>query len=131
MKQPEFLTKPLEQMTAEEWESLCDGCGLCCQVTEEDEDSGELTLTNQACEFLCLNTHRCTDYANRFANQPNCVKVTPQNLHELYWLPYSCAYRLVAAGHPLPDWHHLICGDREEVHRSGPSMKGELIHAPD
>ena len=126
-EQPDFLQKPMDQMTQEEWESICDGCGLCCQVTEEEEDSGELTLTNQACEFLCLNTHQCKDYANRLQIQPFCVTVTPQNLQTLYWLPASCGYKLVANDLPLPKWHHLICGDKEEVHRTGPSMKGSLI----
>ena len=126
-QQPKFLSKPMTEMTAEEWESICDGCGLCCQVTEEDEDTGELTQTNQACEFLCLNSHQCTDYANRFTNQPLCVKVTPENVDELYWLPATCGYKLIANGFELPQWHPLICKDKEEVHRQGVSMRGALI----
>ncbi len=125
--QPEFLKRPMSEMTEAEWESLCDGCGLCCQVTEEDEDNGELTLTNTACSYLCLNSHSCKDYQNRQKNVPNCVKVMPENVDELYWLPHTCAYKLVASGYDLPDWHHLICGDKQEVHRTGPSMKGDLI----
>ena len=127
MKQPAFLSKPMTAMSPEEWESLCDGCGLCCQVRVEDEASGEIALSNVACRYLCLNAHRCTDYANRQANVPDCIKVTPENVHGLTWLPQTCSYRLVAAGRPLPGWHHLVCGDRQRVHKQGPSMHGSLI----
>jgi uncharacterized cysteine cluster protein YcgN (CxxCxxCC family) len=127
MEQPAFLQKPMAKMSAAEWESLCDGCGLCCQIRLEDEDSGEIVLSNAACRYLCHNSHQCTDYANRQANVPDCVKVTPENVAALDWLPHTCGYRLVAQGHDLPDWHHLICGERAEVHRSGPSMKGAII----
>ena len=118
-------------MTAHEWESLCDGCGLCCQIRVEDEDTGEIALSNAACRYLCLESHRCTDYQNRQANVPDCIKVTPQNVHALHWLPHTCGYRLVAQGQPLPDWHHLICGDANEVHRSGPSMLGSTMSEDD
>lgn len=131
MKQPDFLKKPMETMTAAEWESICDGCGLCCQIRVEDEDTGEIALSNVACRYLCLNSHRCSDYANRFANVPDCIKVTPQNVAELNWLPATCGYRLVAFGQPLPNWHPLICGNPEKVHTSGPSMKGNVISEDD
>jgi len=124
---PGFLSKPLNEMTPEEWESICDGCGLCCQIRVEDEDTGEIALSNVSCRYLCLNSHQCTDYANRQKNVPDCVKVTPDNVHEMNWLPHTCGYRLVAQGQPLPRWHHLICGDKNRVHRSGPSMKGCLV----
>ena len=130
-KQPAFLKKPLTEMTAAEWESICDGCGLCCQIRVEDEDSGEIALSNVSCRYLCLSSHRCTDYANRQNNVPDCMKVTPQNVHTLDWLPHSCGYRLVAFGQKLPAWHHLICGDAERVHQKGPSMKGEIISEDD
>ncbi len=131
MKQPAFLQKPMEQMTPAEWESICDGCGLCCQIRVEDEETGEIALSNVACRYLCLNSHRCTDYANRFANVPDCMAVTPQNVHALTWLPHTCGYRLVAQGAPLPNWHPLICGDASKVHTCGPSMLGNLISEDD
>ena len=124
---PFWRTKALQDMTSEEWESLCDRCGLCCQIRLEDEDSGEIALSDVACRFLDLCTHRCKDYANRQTNVPDCVKVTPANVHDLTWLPHSCAYRLIAGGNDLPDWHHLLSGDRDTVHRDGPSMRGELV----
>ena len=131
MKQPEFLKKPMTEMTSTEWESICDGCGLCCQIRVEDEDSGEIALSNVACRYLCLKSHACTDYANRHTNVPDCIKVTPENVHELYWLPQTCGYGLVARGEPLPKWHHLICGDKNRVHRYGPSMRGHIISEDD
>lgn len=123
--------KPMAQLSPDEWEQLCDGCGLCCQIRYQDIDTDEIILADVACNFLNLSTHQCSDYANRKRIQPLCVQVTPENVHDLDWLPHSCAYRLVAFGHDLPDWHHLICGDRDRVHRDGPSMRGELIHEKD
>lgn len=130
-KQPDFLNKPMSAMTQAEWESICDGCGLCCQIRVEDVDSGEIALSNVSCRYLCHETHRCMDYANRQKNVPDCVKVTPQNIHELTWLPHSCGYRLVADQQPLPEWHPLICGDAEQVHLCGPSMRGSLVSEDD
>lgn len=128
MKQPEFLNKPISEMSESEWESLCDGCGLCCQIRIEDGTTGKMTLSNVACKLLCLETHQCTDYENRKAKVPDCVKITHENVHRLTWLPYSCAYRLVARGQPLPQWHHLVCGDKMRVHsEEGVSMLGETI----
>lgn len=127
MAQPAFLKKPLAQMTPAEWESLCDGCGLCCQIRVEDEDSGEIALSNVACRYLCLNSHRCTDYLNRQRNVPDCIKVTPENVAELHWLPETCGYRRAYFNWPLPGWHPLVCGDPARVHRSGPSMRGQLV----
>jgi uncharacterized cysteine cluster protein YcgN (CxxCxxCC family) len=129
--QPAFLQKPLDQMTHDEWESICDGCALCCQIRVEDVDSGEIALSNAACRYLCLSSHACTDYENRLKNVPDCTKVTPENIHDLSWLPHQCSYRVVAAGGALPDWHHLICGDKNAVHQKGPSMRGELINEND
>lgn len=119
--------KPMDQMCEAAWESLCDGCGLCCQIRIEDMDTGEITLSDAACRYLDLCSHRCTDYADRRKNVPNCVVVTPDNIRGLGWLPHTCAYRLTAFGHDLPDWHHLICGDPERVHTHGPSMRGDLV----
>jgi uncharacterized cysteine cluster protein YcgN (CxxCxxCC family) len=117
----------LDQMTEAEWESLCDGCGLCCQIRVEDVDTGEMALSDAACRLLDLCTHRCSDYARRQERVPDCVKITPDNVRTLHWLPHTCAYRLVASGRDLPRWHHLVCGDPERVHKDGPSMRDELV----
>lgn len=130
-QQPDFLRKPITEMTLSEWESLCDGCGLCCQIRVEDEDTGDIALSNVACRYLCLNSHQCKDYANRQKNVPDCAKVTPENIHQLTWLPPTCGYRLVADGYDLPRWHPLISGNPMTVHTHGPSMIDQLISEDD
>ena len=93
---PFWRAKSIDEMNEAEWESLCDGCGLCCQIRVEDEDTGEVALSDAACRLLDLCTHRCSDYANRQRKVPDCVKITPENVKSLDWLPHTCAYRLVA-----------------------------------
>ena len=115
--------KSLAQMTAEEWESLCDGCGRCCLLKLEYEDTGEVDNTSVACRLLDIETCRCSDYARRREKVPECVQVTPANVASLYWLPESCAYRRLYQGEPLPEWHYLVCGDRNAVHEAGVSVK--------
>lgn len=127
MSQPDFLQKTIRNMSNEEWESLCDGCGLCCQIRIEDGTTGAMSLSNVACSYLCLNSHTCRDYHNRQTNVSDCIKITPDNVHNMHWLPHSCAYRLVAKGYDLPEWHYLICGDKDAVHKKGPSMLGETV----
>jgi hypothetical protein len=132
MTQPDFLKKPTEDMTPAQWESICDGCGLCCQMAEIDEETEQLVMrSNIACRYLCLDSHRCKDYENRHINVPECMKVTPENIHGLTWLPHTCGYRLVALKMDLPSWHHLLCGNRDEVHISGPSMRGGVVSEDD
>lgn len=126
-RQPFWKTKRLAEMSEAEWESLCDGCGLCCLNKLEDEDTGEIAFTRAACRYLDIGSCRCTDYENRHRNVPDCVALTPAKLHRLHWLPESCAYRLVAEGKDLPWWHPLVSGDPETVHRSGISARGRVV----
>ena len=123
--------KALDALSEAEWEALCDRCGLCCQIRVEDEDTGEIALSNAVCSFFDRCAHQCSDYPNRKKNVPDCVKVTPENVRRLDWLPHTCAYRLVAFGYDLPPWHHLVSGDPERVHRDGPSMRGDLVDEDD
>ena len=119
--------KSLAQMSRAEWESLCDGCGKCCVHKLEDDETGELFPTNVACRLLDRRSGRCTDYRRRRMFVPECVRLTPARLNELDWLPSTCAYRLLADGEALPDWHPLITGDPESVHRAGQSVRGWTV----
>lgn len=121
-------TTPLEEMSDSQWESLCDGCGQCCLFKLEDADTGDYALTDVACRFLDHDTCQCSDYANRQRNVPDCVKVTPRNIRELRWMPETCAYRLLAEGKPLFDWHPLVSGNPDTVHTSGASVRGKAVN---
>lgn len=124
MSAPFWKTKRLDQMTHEEWESLCDGCAKCCLLKLEDEDTGEIAYTRLHCRLLDAGTCRCSDYAHRKARVPDCIQLTPDKVDQIKWMPRSCAYRLVHEGQDLPDWHHLVCGDRTRIHREGHSIMG-------
>ena len=122
-----FWERPLEALTRAEWEALCDGCGKCCLHKLEDEDTGDFYMTNVACKLLDLQTARCSDYRHRRAYVPDCVRLTARAVPDIGWLPPTCAYRLRGAGEPLPDWHYLVCGDPQEVHRRGQSIVGKVV----
>ena len=124
---PFWQTKSLRQMTPTEWESLCDGCGLCCLIRFEDEDTGKITPTRVACRLFDSETCRCTDYTQRRATVPDCIALTPGNIERLPWMPLSCAYRRLHEGKPLPRWHPLVTGDPQSVHTSGASIRGQTI----
>ncbi|MBK5931531.1 YcgN family cysteine cluster protein [Halochromatium salexigens] len=117
---------PLEQISAAQWESLCDGCAKCCVTKYEDEDTGAIHYTDVACHLLDQERCQCGDYPHRSTRVPDCITLTPATLAEPYWLPETCAYRLVAEGQPLPDWHPLVCGDPDAVHRLGYSVRGRV-----
>jgi uncharacterized cysteine cluster protein YcgN (CxxCxxCC family) len=116
---PFWRRQPLDQMTPDQWESLCDGCAKCCLYRLEDEATREIHFTNVYCRLLDAETARCTDYQNRSARVPDCVTITPAVLRDPYWLPKTCAYRLLAEGRDLPAWHPLVSGDPASVLRAG------------
>lgn len=124
MTEPFWKTKSLEDMSREEWESLCDGCGRCCLNKLEDEDTGHFLYTRAACKLLDLKTCRCTDYPNRAKRVPDCVTLTPEVIDGLGWLPETCAYRLLDEGNPLPWWHPLVSGTQATVTEAGISVAG-------
>ena len=124
---PFWETKTLAEMNAAEWESLCDGCGLCCLIRMEDEDTGAITPTRVACRLFYARRCRCSNYAGRRRQVPDCIKLTPHNIDALPWMPLSCAYRRLNEGKSLPLWHPLITGDRESVHAAGVSVRGQTI----
>ena len=122
---PFWKRKKLSEMTSAEWESLCDGCGRCCLNKLEDIDTGETVYTNVACKLFDAQTCRCTDYAHRKRQVPDCVQLTPRGVPRIVWLPPTCAYRLVARGRDLYWWHPLVSGDPETVHAAGISVRGK------
>jgi len=123
---PFWRVKTLEDMTASEWESLCDGCGRCCLVKLIDEDTEEIHYTDIACKLFDAGTCACKDYQNRKASVPDCVKLTPKEVRTLPWLPPTCAYGLVARGKDLRWWHPLVSGRPETVHEAGISVRGRV-----
>ncbi|WP_286830011.1 MULTISPECIES: YcgN family cysteine cluster protein [Kordiimonas] len=124
---PFWKEKSLEDMTREEWESLCDGCGKCCLHKLEDEDTGEIHFTDVACRFLDPETTQCGKYLVRQRYVGNCVVMSPDLLETLPWMPSTCAYRLLYEGKDLYDWHPLVSGDRDSVHKAGQSVKGRTV----
>lgn len=119
--------KTLDQLSVEEWEALCDGCGRCCLLKIEDADSGDLFYTNVVCEYYDQDRCRCSQYADRSLLVPDCIKVTPEVARTQTWLPDTCAYRLLAEGKPLYDWHPLLSGDPQSVHAAGVSIRDRVI----
>ncbi|MFA7433204.1 MAG: YcgN family cysteine cluster protein [Gemmobacter sp.] len=116
---------PLGKMTPAEWEALCDGCGKCCLNKLEFEDTGEVAFTRIACKLLDGETCRCTRYETRHRYVPECVRLTPGTIEDVvWWLPRTCAYRLLHEGRELPGWHPLLTGDPESVHAAGMSVRG-------
>ena len=114
--------KPLKKLSKKEWEALCDGCGKCCLNKLEDADTGHVALTRVACRLLDDETCRCTQYDIRHQFVPECIVLSPKNLDtHAYWMPQTCAYRLLWEGKPLYDWHPLISGDPDSVHKAGVS----------
>jgi uncharacterized cysteine cluster protein YcgN (CxxCxxCC family) len=123
---PFWRHKTLAEMTPDEWESLCDGCGRCCLNKLEDEDTGRVYYTDVGCRLLDGNTCQCKDYRNRNELVQDCVRLSPENVADLKWLPPTCAYRLVAHGRDLYWWHPLLSGDRDTVHAAGISVRGRV-----
>ena len=119
--------KSLAELNPTEWEALCDGCAKCCLHKLEDEDNGEVFYTRVRCRHLDESNCRCSDYANRSVLVPNCISLEPGNVRELDWLPSTCAYRLRARGEPLADWHPLVSGRADSVHRAGISIRGRSL----
>lgn len=128
---PFWKSKSLADMSRAEWESLCDGCGRCCLHKLEDVDSGQVHYTRVACRLLDLQSCRCSDYLRRTARVPDCEVLTAANLQTIDWLPSTCAYRLLAEHKDLPDWHPLISGDPDSVHRAGISVRNLAVNEVD
>jgi uncharacterized cysteine cluster protein YcgN (CxxCxxCC family) len=119
--------KSLAEMTTEEWESLCDGCGRCCLLKLDDIDTGDIYVSDVRCKLLDGETCRCSDYPNRQQKVPDCIKLTPENVGAISWMPVTCAYRRIAEGRGLPWWHPLLTGDPRTVIDVGVSVRGRTV----
>jgi len=119
--------KSLAEMSQEEWESLCDGCGRCCLNKLEDEDTGEIYFTNVSCKLFNIEQCNCTDYENRKVSMPDCMILSVDNTTALEVMPSTCAYRLLQLGEPLPEWHPLITGRSESVAEADISVTGKVV----
>jgi uncharacterized cysteine cluster protein YcgN (CxxCxxCC family) len=129
--EPFWRTKTLRQMTTEEWESLCDGCGKCCLVKLIDDVTDDLLFTTVACRLLDCHSCRCGDYENRKAIVPDCVVLSPRLVEDIAWMPSTCAYRLIRDGKDLHWWHPLVSGRAETVHEAGISVRGRAVSERD
>ncbi len=128
---PFWKTKRMDEMTKNEWETLCDGCGKCCLGKVAGPGEGELRHTAVACRLLDPHSCRCSSYEDRHRFVPDCVRLTPNKISKLSWLPSTCAYRLLDGGADLPEWHPLVCGDPERVHSAGHSVRGRAVSERD
>ncbi|QCU90074.1 YcgN family cysteine cluster protein [Thiomicrorhabdus sediminis] len=126
-KQPFWQTKTLDEMTQQEWESLCDGCGLCCLTKLQDEETEEIVYTRVVCSYSDPKTAQCTDYSNRSSNVPTCVPLTRERVAEFDWLPDTCAYRMIYRGQGLADWHPLVAGNSEAIVNANISLKAIAV----
>jgi hypothetical protein len=124
---PFWEEKPLDELSEAEWESLCDGCARCCMIKMEDEETGDVHHTALVCELLDLQTCRCTRYPERHQLVKDCIELSADLAASLRWLPRSCAYRRVAEGRGLADWHPLVSGNNHSVHDAGISVRGKVI----
>jgi uncharacterized protein len=129
--QPFWRTTPLEKMTREQWESLCDGCARCCMIKFEDIDTGEIFYTDAVCSLLDIETCKCGNYPQRSRLVPTCLVLTPDLIKQLKWMPETCAYRLLSEGKPLFWWHPLVSGNPNTVHEAGISVRGKVISEKD
>ena len=130
-QEPFWKKKTLPEMSREEWESLCDGCGKCCLLKLEDADTGEIHTTNVVCRLMDMKTCRCTRYQERQRLVPDCIILDEKNVYQLSWMPKTCAYRLLAEGKDLPSWHPLVTGDPKSTARAGMSVKGRVLSERD
>ena len=124
---PFWERKTFQEMSDAEWESLCDGCGRCCLIKYEDEDTGDLFFTNVACHLLDLGRCRCSHYEERTTHVPDCLIIRQCGTEVYRQLPVTCAYRIVFEGRKLPDWHPLVTGDARSTHDAGVSVCGKVI----
>ncbi|OGG93284.1 MAG: hypothetical protein A2508_03255 [Candidatus Lambdaproteobacteria bacterium RIFOXYD12_FULL_49_8] len=124
---PFWKYKALARLSKEEWESLCDGCGLCCLKKVIYEEPFEVKFTQVACRYLDPTTCKCRDYGGRFNSREECLPLTLEHIKTPGLMPKSCAYQRIYEGAGLADWHPLLSGDPDTVHQAGISLSGQMI----
>ena len=127
MKKNFWEKKKLNELSLNEWESLCDGCGKCCLLKLEDEETGKIEFTNVGCKLLSSDNCKCIKYDKRHKIVDDCIKLEYKNINKIKWLPNSCSYKLLYEGKKLPDWHHLITNDHNTIHTTGNSIQGKFV----
>ncbi|MGO3455000.1 MAG: YcgN family cysteine cluster protein [Marinomonadaceae bacterium] len=125
--EPFWKTTAMDQMSAPEWESLCDGCGKCCLQKLEDEDSADVYYTNLACEQLDVSACQCKVYDTRQSKVASCITLTPDQIQTFDWLPDTCGYRVLHETGELPNWHPLVVGSNKEMIRQGLSVRDYAV----
>ena len=146
MTQAFWETKTLDEMSQQEWESLCDGCAKCCLHKFIDDEAADEDLTptdhlhtheqihytNIACSLLNTKTCQCSQYENRTSLVPDCVKLTKENIKDIFFMPPSCAYRRLNEGRGLPSWHPLLNkGKKHIMHQKGMSIRNKTVFETD
>jgi len=135
----------LAQMTEQQWESVCDGCAKCClnkfiddetvvepSPTAHFQEGEKIHYTNIACGLLNTKTCSCSQYSQRTKLVPSCVKLTKDNLDEIFFMPNSCSYRRLHEGRGLPSWHPLLNkGKKSAMHKAGMSVRGKIVFEQD
>jgi hypothetical protein len=119
-------SKTLREMRPDEWEALCDGCGICCLERQERRNS-KVREFSVSCKYLDLETCRCTIYAERTKINPHCLTLSPEIVGRRTWLPKTCAYRRIAEGKGLEWWHPLVSGRTDTVHEAGISIRDRAV----
>ena len=124
---PKFWELPLTELSPEEWEGLCDGCGRCCLKKFADEETNEVSYTRIVCRYFDQKTSLCGCYESRTELVPDCLDVREMNLKTNTWMPDSCAYRLRSNGKELFDWHPLLAGSTEKMAAAGILLEDRVI----
>lgn len=122
-----FWEKPLQELSDDEWEQLCDGCGRCCLKKLQDEETNEVVFTRVVCRYLDQETSHCGCYSDRTHLVPDCLDVKAMDIAAATWMPSTCAYRLRHEGKPLAKWHPLIAGSHEAMLAEGIVLGGRAI----
>lgn len=117
--QPFWQSKSLSEMTDQEWESICDGCGKCCLQKLQDDETEEVYYTNLSCHQLDINACQCKVYQERFSYVGSCINLTAKDVSTFSWLPDTCSYKVLHETGELPNWHPLVTGSRKEMIKQG------------